>query len=116
MITPAELMPDLARFLSSNAQWADDVGSAHPQFFVESAKGQSPKVSLRWPLIRTSPILNCVEQVLWIGCADSRVPESVIVGCKPGDIFVHRNIAKYVSIALKLWASFTDGACAANFT
>ncbi|KLO13070.1 carbonic anhydrase [Schizopora paradoxa] len=74
MITPAELMPDLARFLSSNAQWADDVGSAHPQFFAESAKGQSPKV-------------------LWIGCADSRVPESVIVGCKPGDIFVHRNIA-----------------------
>jgi len=67
-------MPDLARFLSSNAQWADDVESAHPKFFADSAKGQSPKV-------------------LWIGCADSRVPESVIVGCKPGDIFVHRNIA-----------------------
>lgn len=25
------------------------------------------------------------------------MPESVLTACKPGDIFVHRNIAKYVS-------------------
>jgi len=64
----------LSRLLSANAQWAADVNQSEPGFFQQCALGQSPKV-------------------LWIGCADSRVPESVITACKPGDIFVHRNIA-----------------------
>ncbi|KAI0758798.1 carbonic anhydrase [Fomes fomentarius] len=64
----------LARLLSNNAQWAEDVEKAEPGFHTELAKAQSPKV-------------------LWIGCADSRVPESVLTASRPGDIFVHRNIA-----------------------
>ncbi|KAI0369588.1 carbonic anhydrase [Pilatotrama ljubarskyi] len=64
----------LARLLSNNAQWAEDVEKVEPGFFAQSAKGQAPKV-------------------LWIGCSDSRVPESVVTASKPGDIFVHRNIA-----------------------
>ncbi|KAI0633173.1 carbonic anhydrase [Trametes polyzona] len=64
----------LARLLANNAQWAEDVEKAEPGFFAETAKGQSPKV-------------------LYIGCSDSRVPESVVTASKPGDIFVHRNIA-----------------------
>ncbi|RPD63531.1 carbonic anhydrase [Lentinus tigrinus ALCF2SS1-6] len=64
----------LARLLSNNAQWAEDVEKAEPGFLAELSKAQTPKV-------------------LWIGCADSRVPESVLTASRPGDIFVHRNIA-----------------------
>ncbi|TFK76343.1 carbonic anhydrase [Pluteus cervinus] len=64
----------LNRLLSANAQWANDVRQSEPTFFKDSAKGQAP-------------------HTLWIGCADSRVPESVITGSRPGDLFVHRNIA-----------------------
>jgi len=64
----------LASLLSANVEWAERISTDDPDFFGHCAKGQSPKV-------------------LWIGCADSRVPESVLTGAKPGDIFVHRNIA-----------------------
>ncbi|KAJ3783913.1 carbonic anhydrase [Lentinula aff. detonsa] len=69
----------LAQLLSANAQWAKDVERLEPGFFKESAKGQTP-------------------QTLWIGCADSRVPESVITGAKPGDIFVNRNVGNQVNL------------------
>ncbi|KAH7882110.1 carbonic anhydrase [Phlebopus sp. FC_14] len=71
MIPPSSVVDSL---LSANGKWAETVSELEPDFFKESTRGQSPKV-------------------LWIGCADSRVPESVVTGSKPGEIFVHRNIA-----------------------
>ncbi|KAH9020463.1 carbonic anhydrase [Lactarius pseudohatsudake] len=73
------MITTLSFFLSSAlASWAGAVNAADPDFFKQSAKGpQTPKV-------------------LWIGCSDSRVPESVITASRPGDIFVHRNIANQV--------------------
>lgn len=64
----------LQGFFDTNGKWAEAVSQHDSSFFQKSAEGQKPKV-------------------LWIGCADSRVPESVVMACKPGEVFVHRNIA-----------------------
>jgi len=67
--------PDASQHLLNwNALLSEKVSQIYPDFFVTSAQGQDPKV-------------------VWIGCSDSRVPESVITGAAPGDIFVERNIA-----------------------
>lgn len=68
----------LARIFSANAQWAAAVNAADPNFFRRSA------TELQLP------------KVLWLGCSDSRVPESVITASRPGDIFVHRNVANQI--------------------
>ncbi|KAI0260053.1 carbonic anhydrase, partial [Gloeopeniophorella convolvens] len=69
----------LAKLFSANAQWAAAVNQSEPGFFAQTAKGQAPKI-------------------LWLGCSDSRVPESVITAARPGDIFVHRNVANQVHL------------------
>jgi carbonic anhydrase len=67
----------LPQLLENNRAWAESVLRDDPGFFANSAKGQKP-------------------EVLWIGCADSRVPANQVIGLKPGDVFVHRNIANVV--------------------
>ncbi|KAF8263460.1 carbonic anhydrase [Lactarius quietus] len=68
----------LQKLFSANAQWAEAVKKAEPDFFDKSANNpQKPKI-------------------LWLGCSDSRVPESVVTASPPGYIFVHRNIANQI--------------------
>jgi carbonic anhydrase len=63
--------------LDNNKKWVKDKLSNDPKYFEKLSKGQQP------PL-------------LWIGCADSRVPANEIIGAQPGEVFVHRNIANLV--------------------
>jgi len=70
----AELYNEL---IKNNKNWVASKLSEDPEFFEKLAKGQQPPV-------------------LWIGCADSRVPANEIIGAQPGEVFVHRNIANMV--------------------
>lgn len=63
--------------LDNNKKWVESKLNEDPDFFKKLAKGQQPPV-------------------LWIGCADSRVPANQIIGAQPGEVFVHRNIANMV--------------------
>lgn len=65
------------QILENNKEWVEKSLALDPNYFADLAKGQTP------PL-------------LWIGCSDSRVPANEIIGAKPGEVFVHRNIANMV--------------------
>jgi len=63
--------------LEGNQKFIEEALQEDPQFFEKLANGQTPPI-------------------LWIGCADSRVPADRITRTNPGEIFVHRNIANVV--------------------
>lgn len=65
------------KLLDNNKNWVNKQLETNANYFEDLAKGQTP-------------------EYLWIGCSDSRVPANEITGTKPGDIFVHRNIANLV--------------------
>ena len=63
--------------LENNKRWSKRIIDNDPDFFPTLAKLQTPKY-------------------LWIGCSDSRVPANEVTDTKPGEIFVHRNVANMV--------------------
>jgi len=65
------------RLLENNKRWAAEQINKDPNIFKELALIQRPKI-------------------LWIGCADSRIPPTDVTGTRPGDIFVHRNVGNLV--------------------
>ena len=68
---------DINQIFENNQQWIASKLKIDPDYFENLAKGQSPNI-------------------LYIGCADSRVTAEDMMGGQPGDIFVHRNIANMV--------------------
>jgi len=62
------------QLLQGNKDFVKKELEQDPEYFSRLAAGQHP-------------------EVLWIGCSDSRVPANQITNTRPGDIFVHRNIA-----------------------
>jgi carbonic anhydrase len=70
-------MKKLPQLFEQNRAWSEEMKAADPHFFQTLAQQQSPKY-------------------LWIGCSDSRVPSTQLVGLVAGDMFVHRNVANVV--------------------
>jgi carbonic anhydrase len=65
------------KLLDNNKNWVKEKLASDPEYFLTLSKLQAP-------------------DYLWIGCSDSRVPANEITGTKPGEVFVHRNIANMV--------------------
>jgi carbonic anhydrase len=70
-------MDGYRRLLADNERWVAERLAESPDYFARLQAGQDP-------------------EYVWIGCADSRVPAESITGCKPGELFVHRNVANQV--------------------
>ncbi len=70
-------MSKLRHLMDHNREWAERIEREQPGVFETLSQGQAP-------------------ELLWIGCADSRVPPNMVLDLPPGSIFVHRNIANQV--------------------
>lgn len=66
------------KIFENNAKWIQEKLGEDADFFKKLASGQKP-------------------EYLYIGCADSRVTAEELMGMKPGEVFVHRNIANIVN-------------------
>lgn len=70
-------MSPVEQLLANNRTWAAEMVATDPTFFQQLSEQQTPGY-------------------LWIGCSDSRVPSTQLVGLLPGEMFVHRNVANVV--------------------
>lgn len=70
-------MESYKNLLLANKAWVQEKLKIDREFFTELSQDQKP-------------------EFLWIGCSDSRVPAEEVTGTKPGEIFVHRNVANLV--------------------
>ena|SRR5690554_635933 len=68
---------NLDKVFENNKSWIQDKLQTDNDYFENLGKGQNP-------------------ELLYIGCADSRVTAEELMGATPGEVFVHRNIANMV--------------------
>jgi carbonic anhydrase len=69
---------EIEQIFRNNQLWIDGKLKTDSEFFNNLVMGQNPKY-------------------LYIGCSDSRVTAEELMGAKPGEVFVLRNIANMVS-------------------
>lgn len=67
----------LDQVFKNNEKWIKEKLSIDANYFNQLGEGQNP-------------------ELLYIGCSDSRVTAEELMGAKPGEVFVHRNIANMV--------------------
>jgi len=70
-------MRDLKDIIEKNKIWAEGIRERDPEFFRTLSQQQTPSY-------------------LWIGCSDSRVPATQLIGSLPGEVFEHRNVSNMV--------------------
>ncbi|GIZ16347.1 carbonic anhydrase [Capnocytophaga catalasegens] len=66
------------KIFDNNREWIAQKLHEDADFFEKMNEGQSP-------------------EYLYIGCSDSRVTAEELMGLKPGEVFVHRNLANMVN-------------------
>ncbi len=68
---------NIDQIFANNKVWIAEKLKVDPEYFNNLSLRQSP-------------------EILYIGCSDSRVSAEELMGAKPGEVFVHRNIANMV--------------------
>ncbi len=68
---------DINQIFENNNKWISKQLELDDKYFENLSKGQAP-------------------EILYIGCSDSRVTAEALMGVKPGEAFIHRNIANMV--------------------
>ena len=70
-------MLEYDQIFKNNQKWIAENKTTNEDFFEHLSQGQSP-------------------EYLFIGCSDSRVTAEAMMNAKPGEVFVHRNIANLI--------------------
>ena len=69
---------EISQIFKNNEAWVKEKLKLDSDYFKTLSEGQTP-------------------EILYIGCSDSRITAEELMGAKPGEVFIHRNIANLVT-------------------